>query len=355
MAKKQLQSADGSLVVPYENVQNVCICVVIYPLLQYLLLNDLEICKHHTAYILDESISAKIRGKLPAYTFPGFPQTPFYKFWRKIVRAFQALTRDIRHPYLKKATIYAQDHDIVSILIGKHDYYLLQDAPNIYTALATDGCVQTMLKIKKQQSLRGKIETAIYGVPFVYHHGNNDQCKKMFLTEENDCPILKEKDYEIRGLKELWGRASEEKKQFILDVFDISKEDLQQMQSRPIVFFSQPMADLLSEQEYVEFIKKIFSHYDHSLLLIKTHPRDHFNYRNFFPDILVFDKPVNVELLFLFNFSFQKAVTISSAAVFSLPETIELDWYGPNIHPKIYAVSGSGETKLPRSYNQMSL
>lgn len=355
MSRKQLQSADGSLVVPYENVQNVCICVVIYPLLQYLLLNDLETCKYHTAYVLDESISTKIRGKLPAYTFPGFPQTPFYKFWRKIVRTFQALTRDIRHPYLKTATIYAQDHDIVSILIGKHDYYLLQDAPNIYTALATDGCVQTMLKIKKQQSLRGKIETAIYGVPFVYHHGNNDQCKKILLTEENDSPVLKGKDCEVHGLKDLWNSSSEEKKRLILDVFDISKSDLQQIQSRPIVFFSQPMADLLTEQEYVDLLKKIFSHYDHSLLLIKTHPRDYFNYRKFFPDIEVFDKPVNVELLSLFNFSFQKAVTISSAAVFSLPENIELDWFGPNIHPKIYAVSGSNETKLPRAYNQMYL
>ena len=124
MAKKQLQSADGQLVVPYENVQNVCICVVMYPLLQYLLLNDLEVCKSHTAYILDETISEKIRNKLPCYTFKEYPQTAFYKVWRKIVRTFQALTRDIRHPYLKTATIYAQDHDIVSILIGKHDYYL---------------------------------------------------------------------------------------------------------------------------------------------------------------------------------------------------------------------------------------
>ena len=109
------------------------------------------------------------------------------------------------------------------------------------------------------------------------------------------------------------------------------------------------------EQEYADLLERIFSHYDYSQLLIKTHPRDHFNYVKYFPDIAVFDKPVNVELLSLFNFSFRKAVTISSAAVFSLPETIELDWFGPNIHPKIYAVSGSNETKLPRSYNQMYL
>ncbi len=355
MAKKQLQSADGQLAVPYDDVQQVCICVVIYPLLQYLLLNDLKTCKHHTAYILDETISAKIRNKLPCYTFKEYPQTAFYKLWRKIARTFQALTRDIRHPYLKTATIYAQDHDIVSILIGKHDYYLLQDAPNIYSALSTDGCIQTQLKEKKKQSFRGKIETFIYGVPFVYHHGANEQCKRIFLTEKNDCFLLDGKDCVINGLKEMWAGSSEEKRQFILRIFDVTEEDLQQIQSRPIVFFSQPTADLLSDEEYVELLEKIFSRYDHSQLLIKTHPRDHFNYVKYFPDIALFDKPVNVELLSLFNFSFTKAVTISSAAVFSLPESIELDWYGANVHPKIYAVSGSNETKLPRSYNQMYL
>lgn len=66
MATRQLQSADGKLVIPYKDVQNVCMCVVTYPLLQYLLLNDLDTCKHHTAYILDSSISEKIRNKLPA-------------------------------------------------------------------------------------------------------------------------------------------------------------------------------------------------------------------------------------------------------------------------------------------------
>lgn len=121
------------------------------------------------------------------------------------------------------------------------------------------------------------------------------------------------------------------------------------------LFFSQPMADLLSDQEYVELLEKIFSHYDRTQLLIKTHPRDHFDYRKYFPQVALFDKPVNVELLSVLNFSFKKAVTISSAAVFSLPESIELDWFGTGIHPKIYAVSGSNETKLPRSYNQMSL
>ena len=357
MAKKQLQSADGSLMVPYENVQNVCICVVIYPLLQYLLLNDLETCKHHTAYILDESISEKIRGKLPAYTFPGFPQTPFYKFWRKIVRTFQALTRDIRHPYLKKATIYAQDHDIVSILIGKHDYYLLSDGPFIITRYFAEGNGLRQRAVAKAHSLQGFIEQAIYGKPFVWRFGENEQCKRIYLTEKNEAPILRNKEVIVNSFQELWQQATAEKQQFILDVFDVTPEDCARLQSKPIVFFSQPMVgdQLLNDVEYVEVLQKIFDHYPHSELIIKTHPRDKFNYSKYFPDIAVFDKPVNLQLLSILSLSLKKAVTIFSTAVMDLPENVEIDWIGVDIHPKLLAFAGTDKVDLPRPFNKVNL
>lgn len=357
MAKKQLQSADGSLVVPYENVQNVCMCVVIYPLLQYLLLNDLETCKHHTAYILDESISAKIRGKLPTYTFPGFPQTPFYKFWRKIVRTYQALTRDIRHPYLKTATIYAQDHDIVSILIGKHDYYLLSDGPSIITRYFAEGNGLRQRAVAKAHSLQGFIEQRIYGKPFVWRFGENEQCKRIYLAEKNVAPILENKEVIVNSFQELWQQASEEKQHFILDVFDVSIEDCDLLQSRPIVFFTQPLVNdrLLENAEYVEVLQKIFDHYPHSDLIIKTHPRDNFNYSKYFPDIAVFDKPVNLQLLSILNVSLKKAVTIFSTAVFDLPENVEIDWIGVDIHPKLLAFVGTDKIDLPRPFNKVNL
>ncbi|MBO2524451.1 MAG: hypothetical protein CW341_01935 [Bacteroidetes bacterium] len=353
MAKKQLQSVDGSLVVPYENVQNVCICVVIYPLLQYLLLNDLEICKHHTAYILDESISEKIRNKLPAYTFKAYSN----KVWRKLVRAFQALTRDIRHPYLKKATIYAQDHDIVSILIGKHDYYLLSDGPFIITRYFAEGNGLRQRAVAKAHSLQGFIEQAIYGKPFVWRFGENEQCKRIYLAEKNDAPILRNKEVIVNSFQELWQQATAEKQQFILDVFDVTPEDCARLQSKPIVFFSQPMVgdQLLNDVEYVEVLQKIFDHYPHSELIIKTHPRDKFNYSKYFPDIDVFNKPVNLQLLSILSLSLKKAVTIFSTAVMDLPENVEIDWIGVDIHPKLLAFAGTDKVDLPRPFNKVNL
>lgn len=355
--KNRLQADDGSLTVGYEDVQQVCICVVIYPLLQYLLLNDLEMCKHHTAYILDETIHPGIRKKLPSYTFREYPATPFYKVWRKVARSFQALTRDWNHPYLKRALIYAQDHDIPAILIGKHSYYLLQDAPNIYTMLSADACSVRLASERKASSLRGKIESMIYGAPFISHHGQNPQCKKIFLTEENTAPVLTEKECQLNPLKDLWSASSQEKKDFILHIFGVDSSDMDILKSYPVVFFTQPWlaGQLLSEEECFELHQKIFQHYDHSQLLIKTHPRDHFDYAKYFPDIAIYRKPVNVELLSLLNVSLKRAVTICSAAVYSFPESVEVDWFGPEVHPKIKAVAGADRFDLPRAYNQMAL
>lgn len=353
MSKNQLQSADGKLVVPYEDVQNVCMCVVMYPLLQYLLLNDLDVCKKHTAYILDSSISEKIRNKLPAYTFKAYSN----KVLRKLVRAFQALTRDIRHPYLKTATIYAQDHDIVSILIGKHDYYLLSDGPSIITRYYAEGNGLRQRAVAKAHSLQGFIEQTIYGKPFVWRFGENEQCKRVYLAEKNIAPILENKEVIVNSFQELWQQATAEKQQFILDVFDVSSEDCERLQSKPIVFFTQPVVDdrLLNDAEYVEVLQKIFNHYPHSELIIKTHPRDKFNYSKYFPDIAVFDKPVNLQLLSILSLSLKKAVTIFSTAVFDLPENVEIDWIGADVHPKLLAFVGTDKVDLPRPYNKINL
>ena len=353
MASKQLQSADGQLVVPYEDVQNVCMCVVMYPLLQYLLLNDLDVCKKHTAYILDSSISEKIRNKLPTYTFKAYSN----KVWRKLVRAFQALTRNIQHPYLKTATIYAQDHDIVSILIGKHDYYLLSDGPFILTRYFSENNGLRQRAVAKAHSLQGILEKIIYGTPFVWRFGENKQCKRIYMTDKNEAPFLNEKEVIVNSLQELWQKAPDEKKSFILNIFDVRQEDCVQLQSKPVIFLTQPLIDdqILTTTEYLEVLQKIFSHYDYSEILIKTHPRDSFDYKQYFPDIAVFNKPVNLQLLSLLNVSLKKAVTIFSTAVMDLPENVEIDWIGVDIHPKLLAFVGTDKVDLPRPFNKVNL
>ena len=355
--KKSIKSRDGKIEVKYDEVENVCICVVIYALLLYLLSHKLDTILKHTVYVFDEGVSQNIRSKLPSvFIRSRYPQSFKYKILRKIIRFNTALSRQIKHPYIKKASIYAQDGTYPSILIGNNNYALLTDGPNFFTMHANNGSVYLENSIKKSKSIVGRMEKIIYGAPFISNLGNNSQCTQIYLTEPNASPLLKDKELIIHSLKELWGKAEDEKKEFILYLFDITPDDISLLKTTPIFFFSQPCVvdGILTNTEYVGLLSKIFSKYDLTKLLVKTHPRDTFDYKKYFPEVKVFAKPVNMQLLSLLNLSFEKAVTIFSSAVFDLPENIEVDWFGVDIHPKIKQYMGNNCIP-PRPYNQMSL
>ena len=357
ISRKSIKSRDGKIEVKYDEVENVCICVVIYALLLYLLLHKLETIKKHTIYIFDESVAQNIRSKLPSvFIRTGYPHTLKYKIYRKFIRLYTALTRNIKHPYIKNANIYAQDGTFPAMLIGKNKYALLTDGPLFFTTNANEGSAYLEKFVKKSKSFVGKLEKLIYGTPFVANFGNNTQCSKIYLTEENESPLLKGKNVEIVSLKKLWNESEYDKKQFILNLFNISPKDIDLLNSYSIYFFSNPIVvdNILSKNEYFEILNKIFSKYDQSKMIIKTHPRDTFNYQKYFPQIAVFNKPVNIQLLSLFDISIEKAITIYSSSVYELPENVKLDWFGPDIHPNIKKYTGDNCIP-PRPYNQMSL
>lgn len=346
MSGKKITSLDKEITLTYDEVKNVCICVVLYPLLQYMLIEDLDAIRNHTLYILDETIPDEIQSRLPTYTYHSSTTIPLKKLTRKFIRTFRALTRDLRHPYLKTATIYAQDHDLVSTLIGKHDYFLLSDGPDMLTRCCSEEGGNYQRYLQKANSFQGKIEELVYGTPFVHHYGNNKQCKRIYMTEENFAPIVQQKEVLVNSLQEMWSKASPEKRNFILHIFGVQKEDLNKLEDKPIIFFTQPLCDdqLLSRDEYLEMLVKIFNYYGHSQILIKTHPRDKFDYRKHFPDIALFDKPIIIQLLTLLNISFAKAVTLFSTAVLDLPENIQVDWLGTNGNSKLLTYIGKDIT-----------
>ena len=141
-----------------------------------------------------------------------------------------------------------------------------------------------------------------------------------------------------------------------MNIFGITRDDITLLEEKPIIFFSQPLIvdEIFVDEEYVELLKHIFSHYETSKIIIKVHPRDTFDYKKYFPELEVFSKPVNIQLLSLLNLAFEKAITIFSSAVFDLPDNIEVDWFGPDIHPNIKKYMGENCTP-PRPYNQMYL
>lgn len=359
MPQKTLKSPNNEFIINYADVKQVCICCIPYALLQYLLVNDLQISKYHTAYFFDELMPQAIKHKLPHIFFQNmYPNTLFYKIYRKFIRLYKLLTRYKQYPFLKTATIFAQDCKFYSILIGSREYRFLADAPHFLSTINCETSPSKQFFNKKNHSVIGRIEQALYGTTYLYRYGNNPQCTHLYLTEPTDSPVIQNKIVHIDSFQSLWDKASEEKKKFILYVFDITEEDIQLISQRPIIFFSQPLdTDYnINKDEYLKFLNKILSKYNHSQLLIKLHPRDTFDYQHYFPDIKTFSKPVNVELLTVLGLSFKKAITIFSAAVFNLSENIEVDWFGMSVLKNMI-----DETKInnslhpPRSYNQVYL
>ena len=354
MISKVISSADGSLSVRYKDVENVCMTGSIYSLLQYLLLMDEETIKHKTCYMLGNAADKTICSKLPAIHFDGkqtgtiwTPSRWFYKVYLRIIR-------DRKYPFLKSAKLYGLDSGFLSPLIGKREYPLLSDGPLCMSQNMQIESPEYKKQLKKQHSIAGKLEGLLYGNLSISTFGNNDQCIEFFMTEENNSVAFKDKPVHVKSLQSMWGESSESKRSFIKYVFDITNNDVELLNSKKVLFLTQPMLKdrILTEKEYIDLLKKIFSNYNAPDILLKLHPRDNFNYKQYFPDIAIYGKPVNMQLLVLLGSRVEIASTICSSSINSFPESVEADWFGPNCHPKIKSFFGD-TTKPSRPYKQM--
>lgn len=356
MSNKSIKSQDGKLEVKYSEIQNSCMCVSLYALLQYLLLFDEDTIKNHTCYFLGYAVNEEISRKLPGYHF-NVKQTINKTFTpsRWLDKLHLRLIRNAKFPFLKDTEIYAQDLGFLSSLIGGQSYSMLADGPNFLTMNMQPDSAEFLRQEKRRHSLQGKAERILYGNVAVHTLGNNPQCKAFYLTEENTSPVLGNKKVIINSFQELWQRSSDTKKQFILDLFGVNRQDSRILEERTTMFLTQPLVqdNVLTEGEYLSLLRSIFSHYDLSKMVIKTHPRDMFDYKKHFPDVAVYDKKINIQLMLLSGVDIQRAVTICSSSINAFPNEVEADWFGPTAHPAIEKFYG--KMKPFRPYNQMTL
>ena len=141
----------------------------------------------------------------------------------------------------------------------------------------------------------------------------------------------------------MYEKSSVQKRQFLVDLFGITREEIYLFNQYPNLFFSQPLLNDcdMTEEEYVELLQKIFRHYPTGSTIIKTHPRDDFDYAKHFPEIAVFSKSINSQFLYLIGLKPKRIITIASTAIEGFPESIECDYYGTSMHPKVENFLGS--------------
>ena len=323
----------------------------VYSLYLYLLYSTEEEI-NNTFFFLGEGIDESIRNKLEnRYYFSDDEYRHKNIFSRYSYRVRLRYQSHRKWPFLKDAHLFVQDHFFYSgALIAKRNYTLIEDAPNVYYRHRT--YIQQQQKTVKEyvykvdSLFRKWIENSYYGTL-----GDNPQCKSILMTNIESDPILDGKELIQVIETEYWNAAAETKRNKILTIFNITSEDLAQLNKRKVIVFTQNFASLgfLSEQELIDiYAERITKHLSNEII-IKKHALDKVDYRKYFPDAYVFDKIVPMQLLNLLDIRYDTAITISSSAVLSFPYDIQIDWIGTDGNPKLFAAIGKQD--LEAYYN----
>ncbi len=321
--------------------------VVLYSLMQYIFLMDIDTIENHTYFFFSHAIDKNVAKKFKHYT--QFKDTtkmnPLYRVLYKLKIRF---TQYHKYPFLRNANLYAQDH-MFGMLLRNRNYSLLEDGPNFLSnSMGKSGYILKLQK-ERQHKLSSKIEEWLYGPVTIKFFGNNKYCSDIYLTEENTSTVLEGKRVHVKSLEDMWQESTDEKKDYILNKFNVFTEDIIVLSKRSIAFMTQPLVDdgILTNDEYKSLLQKVFSKYNTHKMVIKTHPRDKFAYKKYFPEIEVFDNPIGMQLLALAGVHFERFVTLFSSSVSGLPYKAEIDYFGTQVHPKLFNYYGDIEPKFP--------
>ena len=312
------------------NISRIYIVGTVYSLFLYLLASD-EKDIEKTFFFYGSGIKKRMLQKFPNKHYFNLSK----HMWKKrLLRIYLRLFARLKWNFLKSLPIFAQDHlTFASSLIGKREYVYIEDGPN-----NVPNAYDTPL-FKKHIKKGNKILKFLFGNVFLKPYGSNNQCKKMILTNH----YKSDKEIMLIDIKQEWEKASESKKNLILSVFDISFNDSIFTEKRPVALFTSPFVtdEIITEKEQIEIYESVLEKYSQKEIVIKSHPRDNIDYKRYFPDIEVFSKPVPMQLLDCMGLRFEKAVTISSSSVLSIPYPIDIEWIGNECHPNLLAEYGS--------------
>lgn len=246
---------------------------------------------------------------------------------------------------LKRTAIYAQDHLPFSApLIDNLPYTVLEDCPNFFTVLDSH---------QDESSYRDSFNARRYnfcvGRLLNRHGGFNPYCINRIVTTNSDRLLFERMHLQVTlcDLKLLWQEASSYKKELVLNAFGI-KNQTDEI-SHQIILFSQPLISdcHFSVDEQVAIYKPYIDRFGAERILVKLHPRDHFDYAKYFPGIAVLKTNAPQQLLSLMGVSCKTAITVCSSAVSSLGNDTEIIWIGAEADERI--VKAYGHVKCPRN------
>ena len=315
----------------------VCYVTTIYALLLYLLHSSYEEIQN-TLFIFANAIPNEILRNFPInidLDENKWKGVVARKTNRKNLGWILGLVVKAKLPKItRKDKIYAQDHLLFAPqLIGNKNYTLIEDSSLICSKVENNP-----KDILNQYYMTEKwyypLIQLLYGRIKYRWLGKNNQCRELLVTKYDSAEYLKDKKQIVINLFDEWKKADKQKKDFILNIYNITSDETEVLNNKKIILFTQPLD--LGANYQIELYKKIVSKYDPNNLVIKVHPTDFIPYERFFPKVMVYRNKIPSQLLDIIGVRFERAVTLFSSAVENFSYSIAVDWYGTDIDQKLY-------------------
>ena len=317
-------------------IKHICIAHTTYTLSFYLLymsIGDIE----KTLFFVGDTINSEIKKRLPNVVC-----IPTKNFDWKTGAKYKFL-KYLHWPCLAWCPIYAQDHITYSdVLIGNRKYTFIEDSPGTFSQLDEVSFLGPFIPNRgdcfKRRIKYFLAHSAIHGKTF----GTNNQCTNRIITSPKDIKskYVEGRSYELASLADLWKNCDDEKKEFIINLFSISRTTINDAPCVDLLILSQPFVEDcgLSLDEMLQLYKPYVERFNS--IVIKIHPRDKFDYKKYFPNVEIMRNQAPMQLLNAMGVVYPRALTVCSTALSAMPSNTERIYLGTKINSKILDTYG---------------
>lgn len=312
-------------------ITRIDICGSLYSLLLYLLTTNIkEISETYFffSYSIPSEVSKHFQNLYIAKKYKN-------KLFEAIYYSFIKYFKYIRWPFLRHAEIYGADHlKLAFSLVGSRKITVIEDGVMTYKNIPIS-----------RNSFFYKI---VFGpLATTKYFGQHNQANKIILTGilpyKNNFHI----PIQYININNLWKCSSIEKQNFIKKIYNITNDDILIMKGRTEIIFTQPLSEdnIITESEKITIYKKLLKNTNYNNIIFRPHPRETTDYSKYFPNCYIYNKKLPFELLCLCGISFDKAYTIFSTIVYTLPKHTKIIFGGTKMHPNLVKKFGIIEYK----------
>lgn len=322
--------------------KRVCIVDTIYSMSLFFLLSKSVKDFEDTLFVVSNGIPKQILEKLPNVIY----EQNVYDFdlsSKKLLlrlKLIRLLKYNWRFIFAKH---YALDHLPFSPqYLGFSRYVLLEDAPGILRRVEKD---QIRLYPNEKRDFLWYVNAWFYhGGCWKNIWGQNVFCKNIIISDPKDVEsgLLKNKHFTLVNLKKMWDKKKDSQKQWFMSFLGLDTRKLKQWEKAKTLILTNPWItdNILTEEEYISCYKSSIDKYKDTGVIVKPHPRDHFDWHKHFPELQVMDTIVPMQILCFLGVQFDRAVTVASTAVTSFPSETEIVWLGHKICPALLEKCG---------------